>query len=59
MGKKNKTKERAHGLIYIKIKSNIYAQVHEHMQEKIWEDKYQTITKISFGKRYAGKDLGR
>lgn len=27
-----------HDLIYIKTKSNIYAQVHEHMQEKIWED---------------------
>jgi len=42
-----------------KKKSNIYAQVHEHMQEKTWEDKYQTITKIILGKRYAGKDLGR
>ena len=57
MGKK--TKERAHDLLYIKTKSNIYAQVHEHMQEKTWEDKYQTITKIILGKRYAGKDLGR
>ena len=57
MGKK--TKERAHDLLYIKTKSNIYAHVHEHMQEKTWEDKYQTITKIILGKRYAGKDLGR
>lgn len=51
MGKKNKTKERMHDLIYIKTKSNIYAQVHEHMQEKIWEDKYQTITRITSGER--------
>ena len=34
-----------------KKKSNIYAQVHEHMQEKTWEDKYQTITRITFGER--------
>lgn len=31
----------------IKIKSNTYAREYENMQEKVWEEKHQTIARVT------------
>ena len=50
-----------HDLIYIKTKSNIYAQVHEHMQEKIWEDNIKLSPGLLLGREmgFVGGRVGK